>query len=170
MQTIWFLIFVPVSLYFISTYIKPSNGTRSLRALITGILGLANVAMSAHKTYVVLFAGLPHPALLFRAVSGFFGGMFVTMLLSMGFRQAPKIVLIVAGILSAAPAVVLIWVSHKLGQAPTQHPISNVLDLYILEAHPVGLAIPAIILIWSSHRKNGTGANGTGNNQQEVRA
>ena len=153
--TIWFLILVPVCLYLVSTYIKPLNGVRNLRALITGILGLAFAMLLLHATYAIAFASLPHPNVAFRTVRATVGGAFATMALSMGFRQAPKIMLIIAGILFAASSLIVTLGLHKPGRSAMLHPRPSSLNVYSLEAGPVGLAIPAIVLMWQSRRNNG---------------
>ena len=154
-QTIWFLILVPLSLYLLSSYIKPLNGVRNLLALVTGILGLVYTTLFVHTTYSVVFTSFPYPGTLFRVARGILGGMFVTMLFSMGFRQGAKIMLIIAGILFVATPLVVVFALHQFGHAATQQPFIKSLNLYSLEALPLGLAIPAIVLIRQSRRSIG---------------
>jgi hypothetical protein len=154
LQTIWLLLIVPLSLYCFSTYIKPLNGRRNTRMLLIGILGLVYAATLLRVTYSTVFASLPHPAILFRCVRAVAGGMWTTMLISMGFRRGARTMLILSCILFMGSPLALIFYVHRTYPEIALHAILASPGMFSLEAWPVGIAIPAIILLWRS-RKNG---------------
>jgi len=161
LSTIWLVLIVSVSLYCISTSIKPLENGRNPRGLLAGILGLAYVALHLHATYSVIFASLPHPAILFRLAGAIVGGMWVTMLLPRGYRQGAKTMLIISGILFAAP-LALVLCLHLINHKVALQPIFTSPNIYIVEAWPVGLVIPAIILLWQSGRNDSKSADQDG--------
>jgi hypothetical protein len=154
LQTIWLLVLVPLSLYFLSTYIKPLEGEREPRKLAAGILGLAYAGLSLHAAYSVIFAGLPHSDVLFRVSHGVVGGMLVTALASMGYRNAARTMLILAGVLFVAWPLLFGLLLFRIGHAVTLHSIVSARSFYSSEALPVGIAISAIVLLWRRGRND----------------
>jgi hypothetical protein len=155
LTTIWLVLIIPVSLYFISSYMKPLEDGRNLRGLLAGIFGLAYAALHLRATYSIIFASLPHAAILFRIARGIVGGTWVTMLNSMGFPRATRKMLILAGILFAGLPLALTLYLHWKAPQVTLHFIFASPNLYPLEAWPVGIAISAVALLWLSGRNDG---------------
>jgi len=147
LQTIWLWLLVPFSLYCVSMYLKPVEGARNTRELLAGILGLAYAALSLRATYSLFFVHLPHSVIIFRIVHGMVGGTMVAMLLSMGYRHATKILLILAGILFVISPLLLAFNLYRIGHKDVLHSILTLPNFYSLESWPVGIAIPAIILL-----------------------
>jgi hypothetical protein len=154
LQLFWFLLYVPFSLYCISTYIKPLESGRNPRVLLIGILGLVCAAMRLRGTYSIVFASLPHPAILFRVVRALTGGMWGTMLMSMGFRRGARTMLIISCILFIGSPLALILHLHWIAPGIPLHSILASPRMYSLEAWPVGMGIPAIVLLWQSSRND----------------
>jgi hypothetical protein len=159
LSTIWFSLLVAIGLYCLSTYIKPLESGRNPRILLVGVLTLADAAFRLRATYSVLFAHLPHPAILFRVARAIVGGMWPTILIAMGFRQGARNMLILAAILFAAAPLALVIVLHRTAPGVTLHTILTSPNFYSLEAWPLGIAIPAIALL---SRASKGGSNGTG--------
>jgi hypothetical protein len=162
LSTIWLALIVAVSLFCLSSYLKPLNGERDFRALLAGILGLAWAALHLRATYSILFASLPHPAILSGFVIAIVGGGWATTLVSMGYRRGARTMLIVAGTLFLGSPLALALYLHWTAPKVALHSILAAPHFYILEAWPVGIAIPALILLWRSGRDDGKGSGHDG--------
>ena len=162
LQTIWLLVLVPLSLYFLSTYIKPLEGGRDPRKLVTGILGLVYAALSLHATYSVIFAHLPNSVILFRMAHAIVGGMLPTILISMAYRHGARIMLILAGVLFVVSQLIIGFALHRTGHAVTMRSIVSVRNFYGSEAWPLGTALSAIFLLWRPVRNDGKGIDHDG--------
>jgi hypothetical protein len=154
LQTIWLWFLVSISLFCFSIYLKPVEGARDLRALVMGILSLVYAALHLRVTYSLLFASLPHSAILFRMVRGIVGGMFPTILFSMGSRQGARIMLIISGVLFVGLPLALMIHLHGVAPAVVLRSMFTVPNFYILESYPVGIATTAIVLLLRPDLKN----------------
>jgi hypothetical protein len=156
--TIWLAIVVSFSLYCLSIYVKPLEGDkRNQRALAVGILGLVFGAMHLREIYSVVFASLPHPAVLFRLVRAIVSGAWTGILVSMAGRRAAMAMLILAGILFVASPPAMAFFLNRTGHGVTLHSIFASPSIYILEAGPVAIAIPSIFLLCRSGGGDGKG-------------
>jgi hypothetical protein len=159
---IWLAVVLSFSLYCLSTYIKPLENGRDPRTLLVGILGLIFALLHLRAIYSLVFMHLPHPAILFRIVRAIVNGTWATILVSMGFQQGARNMLILAGILFAAAPLSLGIVLRQTAPGVTLHSILTSAKFYSLEAWPVGIAIPATILLL---RKGKSGNNTFGHDR-----
>jgi hypothetical protein len=149
LPTVWLVLIIGFSLYSLSTYIRPLEGKRDARGLLLGILGLVYAAMMFRTTYSIVFARLPHAAILFHILRALLGGIWTAILLAMGFRRhGATIMLIFAGTLAIASTLAVALLLHRTGRAVTLHSVLSVPRLYSLEAGPFGIAIAAAVLLW----------------------
>lgn len=162
LQTIWLLVLVPVSLYFLSTYIKPLEGGRDPRKLVVGLLGLAYAALSLHATYSIIVAHLPHSVIFFRIAHGIVGGAIPTILISMAYRHGARVMLILAGIQFVASPLVIWFTLHRIGPAVALHSVVSARSFWSSEAWPIGTAVSAIVLLWRPGRSDGKGIDHDG--------
>ena len=147
METVWLLILVPCSLYWPSTYFEPVEGTRKRGSLVLGILGLTYAALHLHTTYLVFFANLPFPTILFRISHGIVGGALATILISMGFRHGTRAMLVLSGVLLVALPVLAAFDLHRLGHEVSLRIVIASPTVLCLDSYPIGIAIPAVILL-----------------------
>ena len=146
--TIWLVIVVSFSLYSLSDYLKPTEGsTRESWKLAVGILGLAFGAMHLRGIYNVVFASLPHSAILFRSVQAIVAGAWTGILLSMGRRRWAKAMLIFAGVLIVGSPLAVAFLLHQAGRRVSLRSVLALPNVYILEIFAVTIAVPAFILL-----------------------
>jgi len=147
MHTLWLSLFVAIGLYGVSSYIRPTEGERrNPQTLVAGILSLVYAALHLHATFALVFAPLPHAAVLFRATRWIVGGMFLSALATLVYRQSAGTTLIISAVLFAGLPLAMLplhWVAPKA----SFHRILTSPALYAGEAFPVGLAIPALVLL-----------------------
>ena len=147
LQTVWLWLLVPSRLYRISTYLKPIEGAHNVRALLAGIVGLADAAFGLHATHSLFFLSLPHSAILCRMAHGVVGGMMAAMLLSLGQRYGVRVMLVVGLILFLASTLLVAFTLHRMGRELRVNAILASPHFYGLASRPVGIAISAFALL-----------------------
>jgi hypothetical protein len=146
--TVWLVIVVSFSLFCLSDYVKPAKGSaRNTRELVVGILGLAFGAMHLRRVYSLVFASLPHSAVLFRLVQAIVTGAWAGILLSMGHRRWAKSMLILAGIFFVGSPLAVAFALHLAGHQVSLRSVFTLPNIYIIEIFAVSLAVPAIVLL-----------------------
>jgi hypothetical protein len=156
LSTIWLVIVVSFSLFCLSDYVKPAKGSaRNSRELVVGILGLALGAMHLRRVYSLVFASLPHSAVLFRLVQAIVTGVWAGILLSMGHRRWAKSMLILAGIFFFGSPLAVAFALHLAGHQVSLGSVLALPNIFITEIFAVALAVPAIVLLLGSDDNDG---------------
>lgn len=158
LSIVWLSLFAAIGLYGISSYIKPLEGRRrDSQKLLAGILSLAYAALHLHAMYSILFARLPYAAISFRAVRWTVGGMLVSVLATLAYRQSAKTMLVISAVLFVSLPLGLVVFFHWASPGASFHRIFAFPIVYCAEALPIGVAIPAIVLLLQNSSENGIG-------------
>ncbi len=134
-------------------YLKPLNSEikhRDGRALAGGILLFSLAGFWLFNSFHGVPRNPAYLAILFRLIEGIVVGMLVTTLMSIGWRQGAKRILVISCIWFMVSNLILVGICfHVTGHMISLGLLSRLPATYGIEANPFGMAIAAVVILGS---------------------